>query len=146
MAVSTNTTQSSRRLFLPGLAGLPLVGGGVSIIGAVKANVPITPELLDSYDAWLHFERRWLNFNRFGPERYKKYGDFVPRPSFQPPPTPSRHVDRPKGHGAHEPAASAIARAAIPAAAHGGLTTTPGRASGRAATVQNSEQQCAVID
>lgn len=50
-----------RRGFLRGLAALPLIGGSVSIIGApVRAAVPITPDLLESYKTWLDFEARFL--------------------------------------------------------------------------------------
>lgn len=59
--------QNSRRGFLRNLASLPLIGGGLTLIGSpTAAAVPVTPDLLDSYDAWLHFERRWLQFERFG--------------------------------------------------------------------------------
>jgi hypothetical protein len=60
MADSHDTT-TARRGFLRGLAGLPLVGGGVTLIGQPTAAAePITKELIDAYDAWLHFERRYL--------------------------------------------------------------------------------------
>jgi hypothetical protein len=56
----------SRRSFLRGLTQLPLIGGGVSLIGnPVRADVPITKDLLDSYDAWLDAERRWLQWERY---------------------------------------------------------------------------------
>lgn len=45
---------SSRRGFLRGLTRLPLIGGGVALIGAPTAVAePLTPALLDSYEAWL---------------------------------------------------------------------------------------------
>ena len=58
---------SNRRGFLRGLTTLPLVGGGVTLIGAPSAVAePLTPALLDSYDAWLFYERRYLRFQRYG--------------------------------------------------------------------------------
>ena len=51
----------ARRGFLRGLAGLPLVGGAVTLIGQpTAAAVPATPELLEAYRNWLHMERRML--------------------------------------------------------------------------------------
>src|SRR5215203_3733402 len=56
-----------RRGFLRGLVSLPLIGGGVTLIGSpTAAAVPVTKELLDSYDAWLFYERRYLHFERYG--------------------------------------------------------------------------------
>lgn len=72
MATASNTTpvnepSPARRGFLRGLVTLPLIGGGVTLIGnPTAAAVPVTPELLDSYDAWLFYERRYLRFERFG--------------------------------------------------------------------------------
>jgi hypothetical protein len=38
----------------------------VTLIGSpTAAAVPITADLLDSYDAWLDSERRWLQWERF---------------------------------------------------------------------------------
>lgn len=57
---------SNRRGFLRGLTTLPLIGGGVTLIGAPSAVAePITSSLLDSYDAWLFYERRYLRFQRY---------------------------------------------------------------------------------
>jgi hypothetical protein len=43
-----------RRAFLSQLAKLPLIGGGLSIIGQPKAVAePVTMELLDNYMTWL---------------------------------------------------------------------------------------------
>lgn len=56
---------SSRRGFLRGLTRLPLIGGGVALIGAPTAVAePLTPALLDSYEAWLDGERRFLRWER----------------------------------------------------------------------------------
>lgn len=56
---------ASRRGFLRGLTTLPLIGGGVTLIGAPSAvAAPITENLRDSYDAWLEYERRWLQWER----------------------------------------------------------------------------------
>lgn len=55
----------TRRGFLRGLTTLPLIGGGVALLGAPTAVAePITDQLLDSYDAWLEFERRSLQWER----------------------------------------------------------------------------------
>lgn len=43
-----------RRGFLRGLATLPLIGGGVALIGnPTRADEPITPALLKHYVGWL---------------------------------------------------------------------------------------------
>lgn len=48
---------NDRRTFLRGLATLPLIGGSVAILGQpTKAAVPVTPELIDRYVAWLACE------------------------------------------------------------------------------------------
>ena len=58
----------TRRGFLRGLTTLPLIGGGVTLIGnPTKAAEPVTSHLLDCYDTWLFYERRFLRFERFGP-------------------------------------------------------------------------------
>lgn len=55
----------TRRGFLRGLTTLPLIGGGVALIGSPTAVAePITDQLLDGYDAWLEYERRWLQWER----------------------------------------------------------------------------------
>ena len=52
---------SDRRTFLRGLAALPLIGGGVTLIGnPTAAAVPVTPELMHGYKAWLCFEHKML--------------------------------------------------------------------------------------
>lgn len=49
---------NSRRGFLRGLTMLPLVGGGVTLIGAPSAVAePVTRELLFAYSSWLRVER-----------------------------------------------------------------------------------------
>ncbi|KQP53653.1 hypothetical protein ASF39_19920 [Methylobacterium sp. Leaf108] len=56
---------ASRRGFPRGLTTLPLIGGSVALIVAPSAvAAPITDDLLDSYDAWLEYERRWLQWER----------------------------------------------------------------------------------
>jgi hypothetical protein len=56
---------SHRRGFLRGLTTLPLIGGGVALIGTPSAVAEsVTHELLDSYDASLEYERRWLQWER----------------------------------------------------------------------------------
>ena len=57
----------SRRTFLRGRAGLPLLGGSVALIGApTAAAVPVTPDLLHSYKSWLHMEHRMVSFELAG--------------------------------------------------------------------------------
>lgn len=59
----------ARRGFLRGLATLPLIGGGVTIIGhPTAAAVPVSDALLSAYDEWLDLERSFLKWERFGPE------------------------------------------------------------------------------
>lgn len=51
------TGPAHRRGFLRGLASLPLVGGGVTLIGApTAAATPVTPALLRAYADWLAVE------------------------------------------------------------------------------------------
>ena len=65
---------ASRRGFLRGLVSLPLIGGGVTLIGAPTAVAePISQQLLHEYHDWLMFERSSLireafgSADRFGP-------------------------------------------------------------------------------
>ena len=52
---------TARRAFLRQLCGLPLIGGGLTIIGASKAVAePVTADLLEAYKTWLHYEQRFL--------------------------------------------------------------------------------------
>ncbi|KMO13352.1 hypothetical protein [Methylobacterium platani] len=56
---------ASRRGFLRGLTALPLIGGGVTLIGSpIAVAEPLSEQLLDSYDAWLEYERRNLQWER----------------------------------------------------------------------------------
>ncbi|WP_156648342.1 hypothetical protein [Methylobacterium sp. Leaf108] len=67
IAAMHNEPAPPRRGFLRGLLSLSLVGGSVALIGAPSAVAsPITDDLLDSYDAWLEYERRWLQWERHG--------------------------------------------------------------------------------
>ncbi len=60
-ATFTDTTIAPRRGFLRGLLSLPLIGGGVTLIGnPTAAAEPITRELLVNYQQWLFYERRLL--------------------------------------------------------------------------------------
>jgi hypothetical protein len=50
-----------RRGFLRGLVTLPLIGGGLSLIGAPSAVAePVTPALLAAYRRWLQMEQYLL--------------------------------------------------------------------------------------
>lgn len=61
-----------RRGFLSGLASLPLIGGGVSLIGQpTAAAVPVTDELRWSYKEWLFMEHRMLSFELAGHDRQR---------------------------------------------------------------------------
>ena len=52
-----------RRTFLRGLASLPLIGGGVTLIGnPTAAAVPVTSELMQTYRTWLHYEHRFTTW------------------------------------------------------------------------------------
>ena len=58
---------SDRRSFLRGLATLPLIGGSVAILGKpTQAAVPVTIDLMQSYQAWLHYEHRMLSYEMAG--------------------------------------------------------------------------------
>lgn len=53
---------NARRAFLQGLVSLPLIGGGVTLIGnPTAAAEPISRELLTTYLEWLFMERRLLS-------------------------------------------------------------------------------------
>ena len=71
---------ASRRGFLRGLTTLPLIGGGVSLIGAPTAVAePATRELLIDYADWLLLERRILLHEAFPDpsERRLAFGSHV---------------------------------------------------------------------
>jgi hypothetical protein len=56
------TTNDTRRGFLRGLVHLPLIGGGITLIGAPSAVAePVTKDLLYSYKSWLQMEHPRLN-------------------------------------------------------------------------------------
>ncbi|WP_413989348.1 hypothetical protein ACMDCR_25765 [Labrys okinawensis] len=68
----------NRRGILRGLAALPLIGGGVTLIGQPTAAAePLTHDLLDSYSAWLAFERRLLMAEMY-PKEWNEACDFIP--------------------------------------------------------------------
>ena len=74
---------SDRRSFLRGLASLPLIGGGVTLIGSpTAAAVPVTPELMTTYAEWLDLERWRTLRDLYGPKlameaerHHRVYGD-----------------------------------------------------------------------
>jgi hypothetical protein len=70
------TAPQDRRGFLRALVSLSLIGGGVTLIGNPSAAaVPMTPDLLDSYSAWLEVERRALLAEIYGAaESVRHYG------------------------------------------------------------------------
>ncbi|GJE60735.1 hypothetical protein [Methylobacterium trifolii] len=52
-----------RRGFLRGLVSLPLIGGGVTLIGNPSAAaVPVMGGMVATYLAWLHFEMRYASW------------------------------------------------------------------------------------
>lgn len=54
---------ASRRGFLRGLTTLPLIGGGVALIGSpTAAAVPVTGGTIATYIAWLDAERRYVQW------------------------------------------------------------------------------------
>ncbi|MCJ2059807.1 hypothetical protein MKL09_25165 [Methylobacterium sp. J-048] len=106
----------ARRGFLRGLTTLPLIGGGVTLIGQPSAAaVPVTSGLLATYSAWLHYERMALNCSALWPEPSK----FVPgdNPGFK------FHDDSPTGWVRE--GVEAQRRAAIVLAAVGCPLTSP---------------------
>ena len=77
-AATTGLPEPNRRGFLRGLTTLPLIGGGVTLIGAPTAVAePVSQALLDSYDAWLDAERRFLKWER---HRKPMADQHTPRP------------------------------------------------------------------
>ena len=61
---------SSRRGFLSQLCALPMIGGGVTLIGAPTAvAAAIDRELLLTYSTWLDGERRWLSWELCGDDK-----------------------------------------------------------------------------
>ena len=57
----------ARRGFLSGLASLPLIGGGVTLIGQpTAAAVPVTDDLRWAYKEWLYMEHRMLSYELAG--------------------------------------------------------------------------------
>jgi hypothetical protein len=93
------TVPASRRGFLSGLVSLPLIGGGVKLIGNPSAvAAPITDAALDAYSEWLFMERRLLCMERY--PNWKDAECFVPcntgASSFHLPDSPVRWQDLPQ--------------------------------------------------
>lgn len=64
----SSSTEQPR--ILHGLTTLPLVGGGVTLIGNPTAvNLDPTPVMLEAYSAWLNFELMYLNASIHPPTR-----------------------------------------------------------------------------
>lgn len=58
---------ADRRTFLRGLASLPLIGGGVTLIGnPTAAAVLVSSDLLAVYDQFLFYERQFLLRELYG--------------------------------------------------------------------------------
>ena len=52
-------SEAPRRAFLRQLVTLPLIGGGLNLIGQPTAVAePVTMDLLEAYKTWLHYEHR----------------------------------------------------------------------------------------
>ena len=63
----------ARRGFLRGLAALPLIGGGVTILGnPTAAAEPITEDLLWNYREWLQMELQFLTYE-MGPRTPERF-------------------------------------------------------------------------
>ena len=61
---------ADRRTFLRGLASLPLIGGGVTLIGnPTAAAVPVTQDMMSSYKSWLFMEHRMVSYEMAGHDK-----------------------------------------------------------------------------
>lgn len=70
---------SDRRGFLRGLVSLPLIGGGVTLIGnPVAAAEPVTERLMAEYVNWLAFERYRASIELNGNDLGNWYQHFGP--------------------------------------------------------------------
>ena len=67
---------ANRRNFLGGLVRLPLIGGGVTLIGQPSAVAePVTTALLETYKSWLEHERLFLSWTMAGDRVHRaRYG------------------------------------------------------------------------
>ena len=73
------TGPANRRGFLRGLASLPLIGGGVTLIGQpTAAAVPVTDDLLRTYQSWLGWERMKVCRRLYGDAEYGRALDCYP--------------------------------------------------------------------
>lgn len=71
-----NYAQNSRRGFLRQLCSLPLIGGGVTLIGKpTAAGVPVTLELVEQYQHWLPREHGHALIERDMLWAQRKYGN-----------------------------------------------------------------------
>ena len=69
---------SDRRAFLASLAALPMLGGGVKLIGQPTAPaVPVTTGPLRNYEAWLAWERFQLQTELWGRDAATKCTTFL---------------------------------------------------------------------
>lgn len=72
------TGPASRRAFLSGLVSLPLIGGGVTLIGSpIAVAEPASDRLLREYANWLAYERFHAQKEAYGDDCgdwYSLYG------------------------------------------------------------------------
>jgi hypothetical protein len=69
---------TGRRGFLRGLAALPLIGGGVTLIGnPTAAAVPVSRVLLHAYGQWLHMERRILLHEMYPDPEQRRWANML---------------------------------------------------------------------
>lgn len=104
------TGPANRRGFLRGLVSLPLIGGGVTLIGSPTAVAePVTRQLLERYSEWLRMERNSIHQELFpGCDQFALWcsasaARYRPEQEFYIPPAPA----------SWEQAASASTRAAL---------------------------------
>ncbi len=108
--------EPARRGFLRGLLSLPLIGGGVALIGSpTGAAEPPSQACLESYLAWLHYETRFVH-DALYPGYRLKHGTIIPLRNAG---ANFHFADRRRGGGLEVVAAEAAARAPVVLAAVG---------------------------
>lgn len=98
-AIKTIREGQPRRGFLRGLLSLPLISGGITLIGAPSAVAdPVTRETLFAYSEWLRVERNRVHDELFPNEepRLRQYSAFPQTLAtdnpFHVPPRPDLHA------------------------------------------------------